>query len=76
MAFYGDNKSKIPVGEPEALISTGVTGRESLTPMSVTLEALDHDTHGFSLTPNVALQCDIPASTDKSFVREKCLLSR
>ena len=34
-----------------------------VTPKLVTLKALDYDMH-------VALQCDIPASTDKSFVRK------
>ena len=50
-------------------MSTGLRGSESITPKLVTLEALDHDIHKSPLTPNVALRCNIPASTDKSFVR-------
>ena len=69
MTFYSDDKSKIQVGEPDAPASTGVRGRESITARSVTLEALDHDMHKSSLTPNAALRCDILASTDKSVVR-------
>ena len=68
MAFCSDDKSKIHVGEPNAPVSTGVRGWESITPKSVTTGALDHDIHKSSLTPHVALRCDIPASTDKSFV--------
>ena len=37
-------------------VSAGVRGRESITPKSVTLEALDHDIHRSSFTPNVALR--------------------
>ena len=69
MAFCRNDKSKIHVGEPDAPVWTGVRGRESIIPKSVTLEALDNEMHKSSLTPNVALQCEIPASTDKSFVR-------
>ena len=69
MAFLSDDKSKIHVGEPNTPVSTGVTGCESITPKSVTLEALDHGMHKSSFTLNVARRCDIPASTDKSFVR-------
>ena len=69
MAFCSDDKSKIHIGEPNAPVSTGVRGSESIIPKLVTLEALNHDTHKSSLTPNVALWCDIPTSTDKSFVR-------
>ena len=50
-------------------MSTGVRGRENITPKSATLEALDHNMHKSSLTPTVALRCDILASTDKSFIR-------
>ena len=69
MAFCSHDKSKIHAGEPNAFMSTEVRQRESITPKSVTLEALDLDMHKSSLTPNIALPCDIPASTDKSFVR-------
>ena len=50
-------------------MSTGVRGRESIIPKLVTLEALDNDMHKSSLTPSVALRCDISASTDKFFFR-------
>ena len=69
MASCRDDKSSIHVGETDATVSTGVRGDENITPMSVTLEALSHDLHKSFLTSNVLLQCDIPASTDKSFVR-------
>ena len=69
MGFYSDDKSKIHVKESNAPVSTGGRGRESITPKSVTFEALDHDMHRSSLTPNVALRCDIPASPDKFFVK-------
>ena len=69
MAFCSDDKSKIHIGERNAPVSTGVRGSESITPKLVTVEALNHDIHKSSLTPNVALWCNIPASTDKSFVR-------
>ena len=69
MVFCSDDKSKIHVGEPDALVSTGVRGRENITSKSVILEPLDHYMHKSSLTPNVALRCDMPASTDKSFVK-------
>ena len=69
VGFYSDDKSKIHVKEPNTPVSTGGRGRESITPKSVTFEALDHDMHRSSLTPNVALWCDIPASTDKFFVK-------
>ena len=71
MVFCSDDKSKIHVGKPDALVPTGVRGRESITPKSVTLPALDPDMNKSSLTPNVALRCDILASTDKSFLRGK-----
>ena len=45
MVFCSDDKSKIHVGKPDALVPTGVRGRESITPKSVTLEGLDHDMH-------------------------------
>ena len=69
MAFCSDDKSKIHVREPGAPMSKGVRGRRSITRKLVTLEALDHDMHKSCLTPNVALRCDMPASSDKYFVR-------
>ena len=69
MAFCSDDKSKIHVGEPDVSLLTGVRGRESITPKVVTLEALDHGMYKSSLSRIVVLHYDIPASTDKSFVR-------
>ena len=69
MAFCSDDKSKIHVREPNAPVLKGVRGRRSITPKLVTLEGLDHDMHKSYLTPNVALRCDVPASSDKYFVR-------
>ena len=69
MLFCCDDKAKVHVGEPDVPVSTGVRGRESITHKSITLEALDHDMHKTSLTPNVVLKCEVPATVDKSFVR-------
>ena len=69
MVFCCDDKAKVHVGEPTTPISTGVRGRKSIAPLSTTLEALDHDMHKSSLTPNVVLKCDIPDTLDNSFVR-------
>ena len=69
MALCSDDKSKIYVAKPDVPALTEVRGFESITPKLVNLEALDHEKHKSFLTPNVALRFDIPASTDKSFVR-------
>ena len=66
MTFCSYDKSKIHVGEPNAPVSTVVRGHKSIAPKLVTLEAFDHES---SLTPDVAFRCDIPASTDKTFVK-------
>jgi hypothetical protein len=67
--LFCDDKAKVPVGEPNIPVSTGVRGRMSITPCSTTLGALDHDMTKSSLTPSVLLRCDIPESVEKSFVR-------
>ena len=69
MVFCCDDKAKVHVGEPTAPVSTGVRGRTSIVPLSTTLEALDHDLHKSSLTPNIVLKCDIPVTIDRSFVQ-------
>ena len=69
MLFCCDDKAKVAVGEPDAPISTGVRVRKTITPASITLEALDHDIHKASLTPNVVLKCEVPLSVEKSFAR-------
>lgn len=67
--FFCDDKAKIPVGESDAPISTGVRGKKTLAPVSTTLAAKDHDMHKSSLTPSVILQCDVPNAVNQSFVR-------
>lgn len=67
--FCADDKAKIPIGSPNAPISTGVRGKKTLTPSSTNLTALDHDMHKCSLTPSVYLQNLIPDSPEKSFYR-------
>ena len=69
MVFCCDDKAKVHVGEPTAPVSTGVRGRTSIVPLSTTLEALGHDLHKSSLTPNIVLKCDIPVTIDRSFVQ-------
>ena len=66
-----DDKAKVPVGEPNAPVSTGVRGKMTIAPVSTTLGALDHDMTKASLTPSVVLRCEIPESSAKSFVRGK-----
>lgn len=55
--------------EPDAPISTGVSGKKTLAPVSTTLAAKDHDMHKSSLTPSVILQCEVPNAVNQSFVR-------
>ncbi|XP_053389758.1 uncharacterized protein LOC128552728 [Mercenaria mercenaria] len=64
-----DDKAKVPVGDPGVFISTGVRGKKTLAPVSETLEALDHDMTKSSLCPSVYLECEVPMSIEKSFVR-------
>lgn len=66
-----DDKAKVPVGEPGAPVSTGVRGRQSISVASSQLVALDHDMTKASLTPSVVLECAIPDTVEKSFVRGK-----
>ena len=65
-----DNKAKVPVGEPNAPVSSGVRGRMTIAPVSTTLGALDHDMAKASLTPYAVFRCDTESSA-KSFVRGK-----
>ena len=59
--FFIDDKPKIPLGEPDNPVSTGVRGKSSLAPSSTTLSALDHDVSSKSrLTPSVILHPNIP----------------
>lgn len=68
---FCDDKAKVPCGEPGLYVSTGVRGKKTPAPTSTTVAALDHDMTSCSLTPSVYLQCAIPESPDKSFVRGK-----
>ena len=52
MAFCSDDKSKIHVGEPDALVSTGIRGHESITSESDTIKGLDHGTHKYYTSIN------------------------
>lgn len=65
-----DDKAKIPVGEPNSPMSTGVHQRPSIVAGSIRPLALDHDqaSRG-SLTPSVVLHCDIPTSGPASFYK-------
>ena len=38
-----DDKAKVPVGEPNAPVSTGVRGKMTIAPVSTTLGAGRHD---------------------------------
>ena len=69
MLFFCDDKAKVPFGDPNHLISSGVRGKKSIVPSTSTLSALDHDMTRASLTPSVILQCKVPSDVDKSFVR-------
>ncbi|XP_052286545.1 uncharacterized protein LOC127882125 isoform X2 [Dreissena polymorpha] len=69
VVLFCDDKAKIPVGEPEAPVSTGVRGKKTLAPTETTLIALDHDMTKASITPSVYLSCHVPDTVDKSFVR-------
>ena len=64
-----DDKAKIPVGDPELPVSTGVRGKKSIVPVATVLSAADHDMNKANLTPSVILKCEIPDSVEKSFGR-------
>ena len=59
----------MPVGEPKAPVSTVSEEKKSIEPMRTTLVALDHDTCRASVTPSVALQCELPPDAKMSFVQ-------
>ena len=63
-----DDKAKIPVGEPDHFMATGVRSRAGLVAGGSSLQALDHDqaSRG-SLTPSVALECTVPEEAGGSF---------
>ncbi|XP_033753308.1 uncharacterized protein LOC117336780 [Pecten maximus] len=67
--FSCDDKAKVPIGEQGFSVSTGVRGKQTIAPTSTTLVAADHDMTKSSLTPSVILECDIPDTVEKSFVR-------
>ncbi|CAH1782286.1 unnamed protein product [Owenia fusiformis] len=55
-----DDKAKIPVGDPDLCISTGVRGKKTISHIDKQHEAADHDMSKNSITPNVLLQIDVP----------------
>ena len=67
---FADDKSKIDIGEPGALVSTGVRGKKTLAPVTSQLSALDHDVQSkSSLTPSVTMICEIPDDINTTFYR-------
>ena len=65
-----DDKAIVPVGEPNAAVSTGVRGHHrSLVHSSSFMGALDHDFHVHGVVPSVSLMIDIPESSSDSFVK-------
>jgi len=73
---FCDDKAKVPIGEPNIVVSTGVRGRESIFPTGETLVAADHDVSvKCSVTPSVSLRCAIPDDIGHSFVRGKVTVS-
>lgn len=66
-----DDKAIVPVGEPNAPVSTGVRGHNrSLVPVGgPQLSALDHDFHLHGIVPSVAFCVDIPDNTSDSFYK-------
>ncbi|MES9904556.1 MAG: hypothetical protein ABW168_18000, partial [Sedimenticola sp.] len=68
--FCCDDKAKVPIGEPDVALSTGVRGKMTITPSTSTLVAADHDMHHKGcLTPSVYFRCTVPESVDKSFYK-------
>ena len=69
-SHFSDDKSKIDIGEPGALVSTGGRGKKTLAPSGTQLSALDHDVQSkSSLTPSVTMICDTPDNITFSFYR-------
>ena len=63
-----DDKAKVPFGEPDQMMSTGVCNRLGIAVGGSWLLALDHDQSSKgSLTPSVMLECDIPELSTGSF---------
>lgn len=63
-----DDKSKVDIGEPGQLVSTGVRGKKSIVPTTSQLSALDHDVSSkSSITPSVCLNVNVPEDMDGSF---------
>ena len=64
-----DDKAIVPVGEPNAPVSTGVRGHNrSLVPSEgPQVEGLDHDFHLHGIVPSVAFRVHIPDNANDSF---------
>ena len=70
--FFIDDKAKIPLGEPDNPVSTGIRGKSSLAPSTTTLSALDHNVSSKGhLTPSVILHPNIPDKVEKSWYQGK-----
>lgn len=62
------DKAKVPVGEPQQAMPTGVRNRRGIAAGGATVSALDHDQPSKdSLTPSVVLRWDIPDTAGGSF---------
>lgn len=70
-----DDKAKIPIGEPERPVSTGVRGKISIAPSNTTLSAMDHDiqTKG-KVTTSVYQIPTLPDNIRGSWYRGKVFL--
>lgn len=63
-----DDKSIVPIGEPNKPVSTGVRPHNrALVPEGVKLYALDHDFHIHGAVPSVLFRIDIPSNSRDSF---------
>ena len=50
-----NNKAEVPVGEPNAPVSTGIRGKMTSIPVSMTIGALDHDMAKASLISGASM---------------------
>ena len=66
-----DDKAIVPVGEPDAPVSTGVRGHNKSLSSASGPYALDHDFHIQGIVPSVAFVVGIPESAKDSFFQGK-----
>jgi hypothetical protein len=63
--FSDDTKCKVPVGEPDARVSSSVRpSGPAPSHLSVVMAALDHGWHRASITPSVTLRTTMPDASD------------